>query len=103
MTQELYRYSFVPDVASEEIEASLLLSVFAVEALHGEAQVRLDVHYAFDPPRRSCVISAATAVGRDLNRVFVGFLRREFGEKAFAVERVEGAVAPQTVAVPAGV
>jgi hypothetical protein len=88
MTEELYRYVFVPEVPAEEVEASLLLAVLAAESLHGEAQVRLDAAHFLDPDRRSCVVDAATAVGRDLNRLFVGFLRREFGADAFQVERV---------------
>lgn len=87
MTRDLYRYSFPPDVPLEEIEASLLLAVVSAESLHGETQVRLDAAHFLDPDRRACVIDAGTPVGRDLNRLFVGFLRREFGEDAFTVER----------------
>src|SRR5262249_15574154 len=42
MSRELYRYTFAPEVPPEEVEATLLLALFAVESLHGEAQVRLD-------------------------------------------------------------
>jgi hypothetical protein len=89
MTKELYRYSFAAGVALEEVEASLLLALLSAESLHGEAQVRLDAAHYLDPERRACVIDAGTAVGRDLNRLFVGFLRREFGGDAFRVTRVE--------------
>src|SRR3954451_25079348 len=95
MTRKLYRFTFSPDVPPQEVEASMLLAVFAVESLHGEVQVRLDAAHSFDPDGRSCVIDAGTAVGRDLNRVFIGFLRREFGEDAFRVERVDSAAHPQ--------
>lgn len=88
MSNPHYRYVFTPSVPPEEVEASLLLALFAAEALHGEAQVQLDAGHAFDAERRACVIDAGTEVGRDLNRLFVGFLRREFGEDAFTVERV---------------
>lgn len=88
MTKELYRYTFNRDVPLEEVEASLLLSILATESLHGEAQVRLDAAHAFDSDHRCCVIDAHTAVGRDLNRLFAGFLTREFGADAFSVERV---------------
>ena len=89
MTKELYRYAFVPEVPVEEIEASLLLAVLGAESLHGEAQVRMDAGHCFEPTKRACVIDAGTPVGRDLNRLFVGFLRREFGEDSFQVERIE--------------
>ncbi|MEO2026661.1 MAG: hypothetical protein ABGZ23_12350 [Fuerstiella sp.] len=88
MTKELYRYEFQPDVPLEEVEASLLLAVLATESLHGESQVRLDASHYLDPDRRACVIDAGTPVGRDVNRLFVGFMRREYGEDAFRVERI---------------
>lgn len=88
MTKELYRYNFNSAVPLEDIEASLLLAIVATESLHGEAQVRLDAAHFFDQDRRACVIDADTAVGRDVNRLFVGFIRREFGEDSFRVERV---------------
>jgi len=37
------------------------------------------------------VIDAATPVGRDLNRVFIGLVTREFGPDSFRVERVDRA------------
>jgi hypothetical protein len=100
MTRELYRYSFSAEVPAEEVEATLLLALFGVESLHGEAQTRLDAGHAFDAGRRACVLDASTEVGRDLNRLFVGFVRREFGEGAFRVERV--AAAPAAQPEPAG-
>jgi hypothetical protein len=98
MTRELYRYTCSAAVPPEEIEASLVLALLAVESLHGEAQTRLDAAHAFDADRRACVIDAGTAVGRDFNRLFVGFLRREFGESAFRVERITAAGALETQA-----
>lgn len=87
MTKELYRYAFVPSVPIEEVEASLLLAIMATESLHGEAQTRLDAAHFLDPAKRACVIDAGTPVGRDLNRLFAGFLNREFGAEVFDVER----------------
>jgi hypothetical protein len=88
MANEVYRYSFQPQVPVAEVEVSLLLALITTESLHGEAQARLDASHFLDPKKRFCVVDASTAVGRDLNRVFVGFLRREFGEDSFQVERV---------------
>jgi hypothetical protein len=85
----LYRYTLSARIPEEEAEASLLLAVLAAEALHGESQVRLDAAHHYDAGRRACVIDAATAVGRDINRLFVGFLRREFGPDSFTVARVD--------------
>ena len=95
MTRECYHYRFDPAVPMEEVDASLLLARFAVEALHGESDVLLDADYRFDPENRACLIDAGTAVGRALNLVFVGFLLREFGGDDFRVERVGLARAPE--------
>jgi hypothetical protein len=95
MYREVYRYCFKSSVVSEEIEASLLLAILATESLHGASQVRLDVAHAFDAERHVCTIDATTPVGRDLNRLFIGFVSREFGEDAFEVHRVD-AVATST-------
>ena len=89
MHPEVYRYTFAPTVPIEEVEASLVLAVMATESLHGQAQVRLDAAHAIDAGKRMCVIDASTLVGRDLNRLFIGFIGREFGEDSFQVERVD--------------
>jgi hypothetical protein len=92
MTDCVYQYRFAQSVLAEDVEASLLLAIFAVESLHGEAAARLDVAHRFDPETRVCVLDAGTPAGRDLNRIFVGFLRREYGAGSFTVWRVS---APQ--------
>jgi hypothetical protein len=87
MATELYRYRF-GNLPIAEVQASLALSFVAAESLHGEAQVRLDAAHAFDAEARRCVIHAGTRVGQDINRLFIGFLRREFPERSFHVERI---------------
>ncbi len=88
MGTDLYRYDFDEKVQSEDLEAALLLAIWSCEALHGEAQTRLDAAHFLDPAKRACVIDAGTPVGRDLNRLFVGFIGREIGADAFTVKRV---------------
>jgi hypothetical protein len=97
MAAEVYRYVFEPVVPAAEVETTLVLSLLAVEALHGESQTRLDAGHAFDGRRRVVVIDAATAVGRDFNRVFIGFVTREFGPDSFRVERVHPKDRPEPV------
>lgn len=89
MSHAAHHFVFDPGIAFEDIEASLLLAIFAAESLHGEAQVRLDLAYAVDPEQRTCVIDATTAVGQDVNRVFIGFVLREYGPESFTVQRVD--------------
>jgi hypothetical protein len=88
MTTDLYRYAFDERVPPEDIDAALLLAIWGCEALHGEAPTRLDAAHYLDPDRRACVIDAGTPVGRDLNRLFVGFIGREVGADAFQIERL---------------
>jgi hypothetical protein len=86
--KECFKYVFDAAVDAADIETSLLLAMLAAESLHGESQVRLEAAHAWDAEGRTCVLDAGGDVGRDLNRLFVGFIRREFGEDSFHVERV---------------
>lgn len=88
MPSDVYRFHLADAVPAADAEATLVLSIFAVEAIHGESQARLDAGHAFDPKMRTVVIDASTPVGRDFNRLFLGFLSREFGPGSFRVERV---------------
>jgi hypothetical protein len=88
MSETAYRYVFAADVDISDVELSLMMAILAAEALHSAAQVRLDAAHYFDAESRACVISADTDVGRDVARLFVSFLEREFGPTAFSVERV---------------
>ena len=94
MTCDFYRYTFTKETSLVEVENSLFLAVFSAEGLHGRAQVRLDAAYFLDQKKRACVVDAASVVGKTIAQVFTGLLAREFGEDAFAVERVVGV--PQT-------
>ena len=87
MTRVVYRYIFEPDVPFDDVLATLRLAVLAAESIHGEEQVRLDVRFTGDPARRALVIDTSTAAGETTNRVFCGFVRREFGESSFKVDR----------------
>lgn len=89
MERTLYRYTFRPEVPKAEVEASLVLALIAVEGLHGEAQTRLDAGHTIGNRFSACVIDGSTPVGRDLAKVFTAFLRREFGEDSFRIERVQ--------------
>jgi hypothetical protein len=86
MNRVVYRFVIQSHVPQDEIESTLLLTILAAESLHGETDVRLDAAHLLDASGRICVIDATTSVGRDLCRLFAGFLRREFGEDSFRVE-----------------
>ena len=88
MAKEIYRYNFDSKVSFGEVKESLFLAVLAAEGIHGRAQVKLDASFSLDRTKRSCVIDAATEVGRSIVRIFTGFVSHEFGEEAFKVERL---------------
>jgi hypothetical protein len=93
-----YRYEFDPSVPFDEIEASMALAIVGVEALHGEPEVQLNPVHALDESTRRCVIDAESDIGRDLNRLFLGYVRREFGADAFRVQRISNPPAPLATA-----
>ena len=86
MAPAVYRYRFDPDVPLGEVEHTLLICLLAVQSLHGEAGARLTVGHHFDRRRRTCVVDGRTPEGRDLAKLFTGFLAREFGANSFTVE-----------------
>lgn len=89
MSSHAFRYEFTPEVPLEEVKSSLLLSILGVESLHGETEVHLNASHVIDTHQRTCLIDVGTDVGRDLNRLFAGFIRREFGRSQFSVQRVD--------------
>jgi hypothetical protein len=88
MTLQRYRYEFLSHVRFDEVEASLALAIGSTEAIHGESQVRLDFSYDLDARARTCLLDAGTPAGLDVNRLFVGIIRKQFGEDAFVVDRL---------------
>jgi hypothetical protein len=87
-----YRYTFAHSVQLNEVEDLLALAVVATESLLGETQCFLDAFHTFDESARQLLIDASTDVGRCLNQIFSGFLRREFGSDGFTVDRLEKSI-----------
>jgi hypothetical protein len=87
MESQVFCYTFDEDLDIAEVEATANLAVLATESLHGESRVRLEGSHRFDAASRTCVIDATGEVGMDLNRLFLGFIGREFGAGSFSVER----------------
>ena len=96
MRSRVFRYVFSASVSMEEVESSLLLAVLGAESLHGETEVQLNAGHFFEPERRTCVVDAETEAGRNLNKLFAGYLRREFGRHEFTVRRIKEAVPSRT-------
>ena len=84
-TKTIQKFSFKESVDLEQAEGTLLLSIIATEALHGQAAVRLEARYLFSNEKRACVIECRGKVSDDVIKIFTGFLIHEFGEDAFGV------------------
>lgn len=89
MTHNVYRYTFDKNTSLAEVRDSLLLAMFSAEGLHGRARVRLDAIFEIDEKKGTCEVDATTPVGQSIVEIFTGLLTREFGDDAFAVERVD--------------
>jgi len=92
--RQICKFTFRPEVPVAEVESSLLLAVVGIESLHGDTRVRLELQHVLDPESGTCVIDATTEVGRDLTRLFTGYLQREFGAEAFVVLQIDGTANP---------
>jgi len=88
LTKDIYQYRFSDSPSMADVEETLLLSVMAVEALHGRSKVNLDAKFRLDETQRICEVGADNQVGRDIARIFTGLLTKELGESAFRVERI---------------
>ncbi len=88
MNEETYQYKFGGDVPMDQVEETLLLATLAVECLLGRSGIRLDAAFDLDPAARRGTISATTEAGKQIAKIFTGFLAHEFGEETFEVERV---------------
>ncbi|MCH8840952.1 MAG: hypothetical protein IH831_09845 [Planctomycetes bacterium] len=88
MHGQVFSYQFSPSLDIVDVEATVTLAILATESLHGESRVKLEAPHTFDAKNRTCTIEASSEVGRDLNRLFLGFVSREFGRDSFQVERV---------------
>ncbi|UYV11916.1 MAG: hypothetical protein NCW75_11475 [Phycisphaera sp.] len=88
MDKTITRFEFGQGADLAEIESTLHLAVLAVEGLHGEARVRLEVRYRIDTPTTSVLLDCQTGSGRAVARVFAAFLTRELGADGFRIRRV---------------
>jgi hypothetical protein len=89
MRAAVYRYDFNNEVPMDEVEASIVLALLGTESLHGECDVQLAAPHYLDRERRTCIVDGSTALGRDFNRLLLGFLRREFGSAAIRIQVVD--------------
>ena len=84
----MFEFRFCDTAPAEEIEATIVLTLLALESLHGEAKVRLEARHHFDSERRTCLVDATSQVGQDFARLLTGFARREYGDDGFSIRHL---------------
>jgi hypothetical protein len=97
MTHHFYHYRFDPSLPQQELEDAFAVALMAVLSLHGEDRVCRDGRACLDPVHHTALIDASTAVGRDLARIFTGFVIQAYGERTPCIERLW--LAPRAVTV----
>ena len=83
-----YRFRFAGGITNQQIEERLFLAATNTENVFGEAAMRLDASFRFDRAQRICLIDRGTAVGRQLAKLFISYISKDFGDDAYTVERV---------------
>jgi hypothetical protein len=89
MSDHIYSYEFGPSVSMRDARRSLQQAALTAEILHGIEAVRMDGDRRLSQSLRVCQIDGSTAAGRDIARLFTGFLTRQYGPGAFKVSRIE--------------
>ncbi len=89
MERHVYRYQFEQAASMAGIEALLELALLGAQALNGESRMTLDARYLSDAEQGVLVIDAGTPLGQSLNQLFVGYVREQYGDRCFRVDRIE--------------
>ena len=98
MNKTIYHYQIMDGIPMNAVKDSLLLSVMAAESLYGRPRINLEARFRLERVSRVYIIEAGTKIGETIARVFTGLLIREFGERAFKVERKETSLEVETTA-----
>ena len=89
MNATTVKFTFDRTVSMPDVEATLRLAILACESLHGEDRVRLETRIRTARAKRVVEIDNASDAGQTLALVFGGYVRREFGDDAVQVERLD--------------
>jgi hypothetical protein len=84
------RLRFEPAVPMAEVADTLELARLAAESLHGPERVELELRTDIDVEGHAVSIGTGTRAGRTVAIVFLGLVKREFGDQAVHVLRHSG-------------
>lgn len=88
MFRKACRYSLnfgESEITFEEASVTLKMCVLAAKSLHGESQFFLDSPFYIEHSSGTFLIDMESKTGRDLNLLFIGFLKKEFGPNSFSI------------------
>jgi hypothetical protein len=87
MYYETFEYQISEKIPIEEVKDCLIVAIHATESLHGEIGTHLTSCKTFDAVKRIFTVETSCPAGRDLNRLFAGFLKGLYGWDAYSVTR----------------
>jgi hypothetical protein len=90
------RFRFTPETPRAYINGALLLTYTAVDAIHGDAAMRLECRFAYDPDTKVVEIETDGVVGQHYARVFSSLMDHLAGEECYL--RIERLTKPSGVA-----
>lgn len=88
MSTSAFRYKFADTQTFSDAIESLQLAILAAEGLFGAPSVHLCTNPIVTDADYTVLIGDVTNEEHAVNRLFMQFLLREFGGKAFVVDRV---------------
>ncbi len=93
MRSSVCLFEFNASVPIDEVAGTFDLALLAAESLHGTDRVSLEAIYRVDRANRTIEIDRCSDVGGTLALIFLGYARREFGDAAVRMKRVEAPTA----------
>ena len=84
---KILRFTFYVEPDPADIEADLVLAIFAAECLHGRPRVRLETRYLVAPDGQSCVLEISGLAGESAAQVFAGLVTARFGEEGMSISQ----------------
>jgi len=101
MRRTIYHYSYGPQVNLSDVRDTFRLAYLATQSVYGHRRALLEANFDLDDADRSGWIDARNDVGQHLHRVFMGYLRREFGDDHFTVRAGTETPRGESICVPA--
>lgn len=87
MEANIYIFTVRPDIPFDEAMSTLRIATGAAEALVGATALQLDASQRVEASERRITVGGAPYVRDAIAKVFLSFVRRQFGDDAIVVSR----------------